>query len=396
MTELTVQMAAPKEKRRDANAMRQELWCSTCHNQEHTKEDCRLPKPHTTANSHWVEESSGHSTDDYNAERADGHVYHVSMSGPPTNAPRFAPNRYNPPEYVGSRPRQPGFPTMTKMFGPVPLSDVTCYNCQKKGHYANDCPNPRQQQGYIPLCQNCHEPRHTSPQCPKPVIPCPKVQFVDVPSTSGTKNTADINVQMVGWDVLSTISEESSAMEASTSASQSTVSFDFRSLNVAVSESEEWPSESEWMVNSVTTRSKKKEESPPEDPPEPKTTKLSRRQKKARKKAEAKALAESSTSETPVEAKTAPRNLYKDDISDLIARVLKGKALADAPPLVAKSAESEPLKPTTTVKPVDVAPTPELPKVTNAGGSSSTRRRRSEYREGPIVYHGETPLEDFW
>ncbi|KAL3686441.1 hypothetical protein R1sor_009015 [Riccia sorocarpa] len=104
ITELTVQWAGPKEKRKDAKALKYELWCSICHNQGHTKEDCRLPTANTTANTHWIGESSSAAAEDYYAEGADGHM----------------------------------------------------------GHYANECPNPRQQQGYIPLCQNCHEPGHVS------------------------------------------------------------------------------------------------------------------------------------------------------------------------------------------------------------------------------------------
>ncbi|KAL2612790.1 hypothetical protein R1flu_024482 [Riccia fluitans] len=68
-----------------------DLWCSLCHNQGHTKEDCRFSKSNqpAAANSHWVSEVPMSSTDDYYAEGADGHVYHGSMAGSLVGGPNM-------------------------------------------------------------------------------------------------------------------------------------------------------------------------------------------------------------------------------------------------------------------------------------------------------------------
>ncbi|KAL2631421.1 hypothetical protein R1flu_016107 [Riccia fluitans] len=89
MAELKVQLAVPKEKRKEAKALRHDLWCSICHNQGHTKEKCRLPKASTTmANTHWIGKATTSSAENYYAEGADGHVYHVSMTGAFGTGPR--------------------------------------------------------------------------------------------------------------------------------------------------------------------------------------------------------------------------------------------------------------------------------------------------------------------
>ncbi|KAL2652866.1 hypothetical protein R1flu_020994 [Riccia fluitans] len=102
MAELKVHIAAPKEKRKEVKALCHDLWCSLCGNPGHTKEECRLPTAHTaTTSTHWVMEAPASLPENYYAEGTDGHVYHVSMSGTSGNRPKFAPQRYNPLEYVG-------------------------------------------------------------------------------------------------------------------------------------------------------------------------------------------------------------------------------------------------------------------------------------------------------
>ncbi|KAL2652867.1 hypothetical protein R1flu_020995 [Riccia fluitans] len=49
------------------------------------------------------------------------------------------------------------------------------------------------------------------------MIPRPKVQFVEVPSSSGPKTPQDVNVQTIGWEIAPTIAKEQPGSEARTS-----------------------------------------------------------------------------------------------------------------------------------------------------------------------------------
>ncbi|KAL2623915.1 hypothetical protein R1flu_008160 [Riccia fluitans] len=71
------------------------------------------------------------------------------------------------------------------------------------------------------------------------------------------------------------------------------------------------------MVNQVTTRSKKREETPPEKPSISKGKKKEIWQKKVN-------TTDSSTSDSLTKAKAEKRNTCKDDIFDMIRKALKG------------------------------------------------------------------------
>ncbi|KAL3687692.1 hypothetical protein R1sor_014001 [Riccia sorocarpa] len=259
LADLKVQIATPKDKRRDPKAVRHNLWCANCHSSGHTKDDCRLPK---TGQSYYIDEVNSAASEDYYTEGVDGTVYHVSMGGN-SNIARFAQVRYNPPEYVGGKvypshgpSRHPPNPAYTKVHGRVPPSEITCFRCQEKGHYTNACPNAAKSPGYTPLCQNCGESGHIAPHCAKPVQPRPKVNFVDLPSTSGAKN--DVPVHLMTWEKPLTATTTTENNQQSLAREPKVVRFDPRVLKVtpiAASGSEGWPSDKKWTVNAVSTRS---------------------------------------------------------------------------------------------------------------------------------------------
>ena len=48
------------------------------------------------------------------------------------------------------------------------MKRVICYRCKELGHYANECPNPKVDEGYVPLCGNCKLQGHTTKDCRRP------------------------------------------------------------------------------------------------------------------------------------------------------------------------------------------------------------------------------------
>ncbi len=44
---------------------------------------------------------------------------------------------------------------------------VVCWSCKNIGHYANECPNPKAPERYVPLCGWYGEQSHITTQCQK-------------------------------------------------------------------------------------------------------------------------------------------------------------------------------------------------------------------------------------
>ncbi|KAL2636308.1 hypothetical protein R1flu_007787 [Riccia fluitans] len=184
------------------------------------------------------------------------------------------------------------------------------------------------------------------------MIPSPKVQFLDVSSTSVAKTTPDVNIQTIGWEIVPTIAEEQPGSEARTSDPMPTL--DSCCTTNVESGSEGWPSDSEWMVNQVTTRSKKRGKSSPKKPSISRGRRKESRPKKADKKVE------SNTLDSLLEAKSEEQNTYKDDISDLIRKALQDQTLTNAP--IVPSAPTSKELPSVEVRPPVVFPSREEPR----------------------------------
>jgi hypothetical protein len=48
---------------------------------------------------------------------------------------------------------------------------IVCWNCDEIDHYRSNCPHPKREVGYIPLCGRCRQQGHTANECtaPKPM-----------------------------------------------------------------------------------------------------------------------------------------------------------------------------------------------------------------------------------
>ncbi|KAL3681256.1 hypothetical protein R1sor_024212 [Riccia sorocarpa] len=182
---------------------------------------------------------------------------------------------------------------------PIPASEVICWRCKEKGHYASGCPNPAQQMGYVLLCQNCNEPGHIAPHCTKPLVQRPKVNFVTTASTSGTKN--DVSVQLADWET---------ETKATSSDPVSKIRFDPQVITIP-SSPEGWPSDSAWDTFGVSTMSKGE------------TKTVSTREEK--KKKGKKPVEVSVETSSDLDSEPVKRDIYKDDISSIVREALKNQ-----------------------------------------------------------------------
>jgi hypothetical protein len=124
---------------------------------------------------------------------------HPVWNGPPTN-----PNTHN---Y--------GLPEKGK--------HIVCFNCGELGHYRNECPNPRKQVGYTPLCGRCHEPGHISTYCTAVITEFPPSER-DYPKKKQVQITENVNhiAQILNSEpVYVTRSQARKALVASSSDSDS-------------------------------------------------------------------------------------------------------------------------------------------------------------------------------
>ena len=99
--------------------------------------------------------------------------YSVNSKRPftrPNVGPPYKPNdgqphwndNYNAPPVWNGPPHNPN----TYRYGPPQKGKhVVCFRCGERGHYANECPNPRKEEGMTPVCGNCRQMGHTVEEC---------------------------------------------------------------------------------------------------------------------------------------------------------------------------------------------------------------------------------------
>ncbi|KAL3679597.1 hypothetical protein R1sor_022553 [Riccia sorocarpa] len=99
LSELKIQLADEKKRRKSPSAPRYGLWCSNCWGHGHSKDDCRMPsapKPAgQSSNAHWVE-SDVINEEFFWVDEQGEPLYQVQTTPSFANMPRFAPVRYSP------------------------------------------------------------------------------------------------------------------------------------------------------------------------------------------------------------------------------------------------------------------------------------------------------------
>ncbi|KAL3676075.1 hypothetical protein R1sor_026023 [Riccia sorocarpa] len=198
LSELKIQLADEKKRRKSHSAPRYGLWCSNCWGHDHSKDDCRMPsapKPAgQSSNAHWVE-SDVINEEFFWVDEQGEPLYQVQTTPSFANMPRFAPVRYSPPEFAGSQNKPLGAAGMRQ----IPRDERACFKCGEKGHFANVCSN---RGNFIPLCQNCGQPGHMSPNCPQPPVQRPLPRYVGnlaLNAPPAPKALPDAHVQHVDW-----------------------------------------------------------------------------------------------------------------------------------------------------------------------------------------------------
>jgi hypothetical protein len=170
--ELSVQLANVRDKRPKATNQRTNVWCTNCGGHGHLPSKCssaitnkRKKCSYCGGRGHdittcWnilevrtvVIDNNNQSWPKKNVNKT---PYNVTSKRPFTR-----PNN-QPPVWNGP-PTNPA----THNYGPPKRGKhIVCFNCGELGHYRNDCPNPRKQEGYTPICGRCHESGHISTYC---------------------------------------------------------------------------------------------------------------------------------------------------------------------------------------------------------------------------------------
>ena len=160
---IRVHLAEDKKTRKVTPTRRANVWWTRCGEPGHHSGEC---SNHLQRRVHYIDPHDGvyYTFPEEEPEPESYPIFQVQPVYKRGKAPQHL-IRANPVH-------QPALPGPSQGMMPYQQFHVTCYNCGGPGHYANNCPYPKQGQGApLPLpCQNYGEYGHALPNCPKPSI----------------------------------------------------------------------------------------------------------------------------------------------------------------------------------------------------------------------------------
>jgi hypothetical protein len=184
-SEMKVNMVGNLNKRSKPTNTRTNVWCSNCQGHGHMNNECPSPQQTPTRCSYC--NGRHETTHCWNLHGKP--INQVStnnrpwMNNPnkrpftrPNVGPPYQPNdgrpgwndTYNGPLVWNGPPTSP----QIHRYGPYqPGTMIVCWNCDEIDHYRSNCPHPKREVGYIPLCGRCRQQGHTANECtaPKPM-----------------------------------------------------------------------------------------------------------------------------------------------------------------------------------------------------------------------------------
>lgn len=170
-SEMKVNMAGNLNKRPKPTNTITNIWCTNCQGHGHLNTECPSPQTrpircsycngrHETAKCWNLHGKPINQVTTNNSNRPWVNNPNKRPFTRPNVGPPYQPNdgrpqwndTYNAPPVWNGPPTNP----QTHSYGPYkPGTMPVCWHCGELGHYRNNCPNPKKEEGYNPLCGRC-------------------------------------------------------------------------------------------------------------------------------------------------------------------------------------------------------------------------------------------------